>query len=66
MGNVETNPDLLERMKAAAASPYLSDRALFEQKMSFILGAMSADSDITKERVEEILARYEGRLTPSK
>jgi hypothetical protein len=65
MGNLQTDPDLLERMRAATSTPQ-SDAALFEQKTSFILGAMGADNDITKERIEEILARHEGRGTPAK
>ena len=60
MGNVETDPQLLERMRAATTN-FQSNDAIFEQKTSFIQGAMSSDSDISKERVEEILARHEGR-----
>jgi hypothetical protein len=61
MGNLQTNPELLERMKEATRLPQ-SSAALLNQKISFILGAMDANNDITVEKVEEILARHEGRL----
>jgi hypothetical protein len=65
MGNLQTSPELLERMKEATRLPQSQD-SIFNQKISFILGAMDANNEITIEKVEEILARHEGRLVSSK
>jgi hypothetical protein len=65
MGNLQTSPELLERMKDTTRLPQSQD-SIFNQKISFILGAMDANNEITIEKVEEILARHEGRLVSSK
>ena len=58
--NIYTSKELLEKMRAASRR-HPSEQDILKQKVSFILGAVSSDSDITKEKVEEVLARHEGR-----
>jgi hypothetical protein len=65
MEHLYTSPELIERMEAASQMTP-SENDILEQKISFILGAMSSDSDITKERVEEVLARHDGRRLSAK
>ena len=63
MENLRTSVDLLERMRAAATAP---EEDIHQQKVSFILGAVNSDNDITRERIEEVLARHEGRASELK
>ena len=60
MENLQTSPELLARMRAAASSPSSEDD-LYRQRISFIMGAVNADNNITKEDIEHVLAQHEGR-----
>jgi hypothetical protein len=51
--NIYTSKELLEKMRAASRR-HPSEQDILKQKVS-------SDSDITKEKVEEVLARHEGR-----
>ena len=59
MGELKTDVTLLERLSAAAHMK-LSAQQLRAQKISFIMGSLSDDSKITRDRVEEELDRLEG------
>lgn len=52
------DPRVLEALEKAAARP-MTPEERHQQKVSFILGTMGGDSTITREKVEEILAKHE-------
>jgi hypothetical protein len=60
MENLKTNSDLLDKLKRATRQ-VLSENEIQRQRASFIFGAINSDNDVTTEKVEEILARHEGR-----
>jgi hypothetical protein len=60
MENLKTSADLLDKLKRATRQ-VLSEDEIRRQRASFVFGAINSDNDVTKERVEEILARHEGR-----
>ena len=59
MTALQTDPTLLAGLKASAKAG-VPARQLRAQKVSFILGAVSDESMITKELIEEVLDRLEG------
>lgn len=61
MGELKTERTLLDRL-SAAAHVKLSAEQLRAQKVSFIMGSLSDDSKITRDRVEEELNRLEGNV----
>ena len=50
---------LLEALKAAAGRPMTAEQ-IRQQKVSFILGTLSSDSDDTREEVDAHLRKREG------
>jgi len=60
MTELKTQQSLLDALKKAAQRPMNADE-LHRQRVSFIMGSLDVDSTITREDVEEILARHEGR-----
>jgi hypothetical protein len=60
MENLKTSADLLDKLKRATRQ-VLSEGEIQRQRASFVFGAINSDNDVTKEKVEEILARHEGR-----
>jgi hypothetical protein len=65
MENLHTSQELLDRMRAASKR-IPSEQDIREQMVSFILGAVNSDNNITQERIEEVLARHEGRASELK
>jgi hypothetical protein len=60
MGDIKTEAALVEALTKAAQTPLSADE-IKQQRVSFIMGSFSADSPITKARVQEILAQQLGR-----
>jgi hypothetical protein len=60
MGELKTDQTLLEALKKAAADHPGHDE-LEKQRVSFIMGTLGSESQVTRERVEQELARQEGR-----
>jgi hypothetical protein len=60
MENLKTSDDLLEKLRRATRVE-LSEDAIRRQRVSYVFGAINSSDDVTKEKVEEILARHEGR-----
>lgn len=59
MTELLSDPTLLSQLKDAAEAGVTSEQ-MHKQKVSYILGAVSDQSNITKERVEEVLRGMEG------
>jgi len=57
--DLKTEPGLLERL-AVAAKQTITRAELHEQRVSFIYGSLPADSTITREHIEDVLAKIEG------
>lgn len=57
--NIKTDPALLEALEKSAKTP-LTAEEIKKQRVSFIMGSLSTDSSITRERVQEILAQQLG------
>jgi hypothetical protein len=57
--DLKTDAGLLKRLEQAAHHK-MTREELHQQRVSFILGAMSKDSTVTRHQVEEILAKGEG------
>jgi Ca2+-binding EF-hand superfamily protein len=57
--NLKTDHILLDRLEQAARHQ-MTREELHQQRVSFILSAMSDDSTVTRHQVEEILAKAEG------
>ncbi len=60
MADLRTNEALLRALKIASATP-LTPEELHRQRVSFIMGIVKGDSGITRARVEEVLAKQEGK-----
>ncbi len=60
MTNLKTDKSLLRTLKQASKHP-LSPKEVREQRVSFIMGAVKADSGVTRARIKEVLAAQEGR-----
>lgn len=60
MTNIQTNPELLEALRAASKRP-LSEKELHEQRISFIMASIKNPEGVTRQKVAEILERHEGR-----
>jgi len=61
MTELQTKPALLAALKKAAARP-LTEREARQQRVSFILGMVSDKSNVTREKVEQVLAKQEGKV----
>jgi hypothetical protein len=59
MPDIKTDASLLEALTKAAHTT-LSAEEIEQQRVSFIMGSLGADSSITRERVQEILAKQLG------
>ena len=60
MENLKTSNELLEKLRRATRVE-LSEDEIRRQRVSYVFGAINSGNDVTKEKVEEILARHEGR-----
>jgi hypothetical protein len=58
--NIKTDPALLEALERAAKTALTADE-IEQQRVSFIMGSLSADSSVTREQVKEYLAQQKGR-----
>ena len=59
LASLKTQDALLEALsKGVSVHPSFKD--LFEQRVSFIYGSMSSDSDITRDRIREVLEENQG------
>jgi hypothetical protein len=61
MGNLMTSQELLDKLQSAAKSA-VSAEQVRKQRVSFIMGALKDTSNVTRERVSEILAKQDGNL----
>jgi hypothetical protein len=64
-GLPKTSEALLKALQEATTHP-LGPEELEQQRVSFILGSLSEKSDVTRARVEEVLAEQEGKKALSK
>jgi hypothetical protein len=62
--DLKTDSGLLERL-ALAATRQISRDELHEQRVSFIYGNLPEGSTITREHIEEVLAKIEGEAVPA-
>jgi len=66
MGNevldLKTPRTLLDALSKASCKKPTADE-LLEQRVSFIFGSLKPESDITHERIKQILVEQEGRDT---
>ena len=58
--NLPQNKDLINRLYNSVTNT-LSELEMQSQKASFVFGAISSDNDATRERVENILAKNDGK-----
>lgn len=61
MTDLKTDPSLVTALEKAARAP-LSAEEIERQRISYVMGSLKADSEITRAKVEEILAQQKGRL----
>ena len=60
MENLQTSNDLLEKLRRATRVELSADE-IRRQRVSFVFGAINSGNDVTKEKVDEILAKHDGR-----
>lgn len=60
MPEAKTDQALIDALTEAAKRP-LTTEEIRKQRVSFILGSLGNDSTITKEQVETVLNKLEGR-----
>lgn len=60
MTNLTTDPKLIEALREAAQRG-LTYEELRKQRVSFIMASVEDSSGVSREQVEEILDRHEGR-----
>jgi hypothetical protein len=59
MTDLKTSQTLLDALKEATGRP-VSSEELHAQRVSFIMGSVKAKSGITREQVQQVLAKQEG------
>lgn len=57
---IKTDSALIQKLESAAKRS-LSAAELHKQRVSFILGNLPNDSNVTREQVEKVLDRLEGK-----
>lgn len=57
---IKTDSALMQKLQSAAKRS-LSPTELHKQRVSFILGNLPKDSNVTREQVEKVLDRLEGK-----
>lgn len=60
MDHLRTNEDLLKALQESAARKPTSEQ-LEMQRLSFVMGSLDEDNDMTREEVQSVLERQEGR-----
>jgi hypothetical protein len=60
MTNLQTNQDLLRRLRTASKRPLSADEVR-KQRVSFVLGALGSQTDVTREKVQKVLNDQEGK-----
>lgn len=58
--NIKTHESLLQKIRNASARQ-MSAEELRKQKVSFVIGSLSAESNVTRAQVREVLEDFEGR-----
>lgn len=61
MTELRTKQELLDTLRAAA-SVQQSAEEVQRQRISFILSMLRKESDVTRAKIEEVLAEQEGKL----
>jgi hypothetical protein len=64
MTELKTSQHLLDALRSAA-SQKVSSEELHAQRVSFIMGSVKPESGITREQVQQVLAKQEGSTTAS-
>ena len=59
MDELKTRASLLAALHEASSQPMTADEVK-QQRVSFVMGMLKEDSNVTRARVEEILAQQEG------
>jgi hypothetical protein len=59
MTQLKTDQSLIDALERAAKTP-ISSEELERQRVSFIMGSLKLNSDMTRARVEQILAHQKG------
>lgn len=59
MTDLKTPQYLLDALRDAGARP-VGPEELHAQRVSFIMGSVKAESGITREQVQQVLAKQEG------
>ena len=65
--NTPTNTDenkAIEELLRSKAKRFLTPEELRAQRVSFVMGMLPRDSTLTRERVQEIVDRYDGYVQP--
>jgi hypothetical protein len=60
MENLKTSGELIAKM-IRATRQVLTEDELRRQRASFVFGAIDSDNNVTTDRVNEILAKHDGR-----
>lgn len=61
---LKTDPKLLSKLRQPSARK-LSAAEILEQRVSFVFGSMKPDSEVTRERVRQIILEQDGSLDPT-
>ena len=59
MDSLKTDKQLLQKLESAAGR-MLTSGELHQQRVSFILGSMPNESEVTRAEVEKVLSQIEG------
>jgi len=59
MTELKTQESLLSALRRASSHTPTAEE-MKRQRVSFIMGALKAGSDVTRDRIEEVLAEQEG------
>lgn len=60
MTELKTRPKLLDALRVAASSSQTADEVQ-KQRISFIMGMLDKDSNVTRAKVTQVLAAQEGK-----
>lgn len=58
--NLKTSEMLLQRIRTASDRKLSADE-LRKQRVSFVIGSLSAESNVTRSQINEVIEDFEGR-----
>jgi hypothetical protein len=60
MTNLHTSPELLTRLRTASKRRVTAEE-IQKQRVSYVIGSLGSQTDVTREKVQKVLNSQEGK-----